>query len=304
MIELLQNLVNALSLGSLLSLTALGIGLLFGILRLVNFAHGDFITIAAFALIVPSSADTPILFIGAWPWSAALVAVCIILVAVALSADWLVFRRLRKASAPTLMMASLAIGHIIQNTIIAIYAARPKGIDFWPSLSIPLDIGPMTVPTLDVVVISVTMALVTILTLFLTRTRLGVQMRAAAEDFRMAQYLGVRSDFVIGLAFAISGILAAFAALFYVAQTGTLSFAMGNPILILAFMATVVGGMNSLVGAVIGGYITGFFAVMLQAYLPPDLHEFRDAFVYGIVMMMIVLKPDGLFPSKTQTSRV
>jgi branched-chain amino acid transport system permease protein len=304
MIELLQNLVNALSLGSLLALTALGIGLLFGILRLVNFAQGDFITIAAFALIVPSTADTPTLFIGAWPWWAALLAVCSILVAVALSADWLVFRRLRQASAPTLMMASLAIGHVIQNGIIAIYAARPKGIDFWPQLSNPLDIGAITVPTINVVVISVTIVLVGILVVFLTRTRLGIQMRAAAEDFRMAQYLGVRSDFVIALAFAISGLLAAFASLFYVAQTGTLSFAMGNPILILAFMATVVGGMNSLVGAVIGGYITGFFDVMLQAYLPPDLRGFRDAFVYGIVMIMIVLKPDGLFPSKTQTSRV
>jgi branched-chain amino acid transport system permease protein len=129
-------------------------------------------------------------------------------------------------------------------------------------------------------------------------------MRAAAEDFRMAQYLGVRSNFVIGLAFAISGLLAAFASLFYVAQTGALSFVMGNPIVLLAFMATVIGGMSSLVGAVIGGYLTGLFDVMLQAYLPPDLREFRDAFVYGIVMLMIVIKPDGLFPSKNQVSRV
>jgi branched-chain amino acid transport system permease protein len=114
----------------------------------------------------------------------------------------------------------------------------------------------------------------------------------------------VRSNFVIGLAFAISGILAAFASLFYVSQTGALSYVMGNPIVLLAFMATVIGGMNSLSGAVIGGYITGFFDVMLQAYLPPDLREFRDAFVYGFVIIMIVLKPDGLFPSKTLVSRV
>jgi branched-chain amino acid transport system permease protein len=304
MIEFLQNVINALSFGSLLALTALGIGLLFGVLRLVNFAHGDFITVGAFALIVPSSADTPSLFIGAWPWSAAAIAVCIILVAVALSSDWLVFRRLRKASAPTLMMASFAIGHVIQNVIIAIYTGRPKGIDFWPELSNPVDISAVSVPTSNVVVIGVTIALVSILVLFLTRTRLGIQMRAAAEDFRMAQYLGVRSDFVIGLAFAISGILAASASLFYVAQTGALSYVMGNPIVLLAFMATVIGGMNSLVGAVIGGYVTGIVDVMLQAYLPPDLREFRDAFVYGVVMVIIVLKPAGLFPSKMQVSRV
>jgi branched-chain amino acid transport system permease protein len=304
MIEFLQNLINALSFGSLLALTALGIGLLFGVLRLVNFAQGDFITAGAFALIVPSSADTPILFIGAWPWPAVTAAVCVVLVVLALAADWLVFRHLRKASAPTLMMASFAIGHVIQNVIIVIYTGRPKGIDLWPSLSNPMDIGAVSVPTSNTVIIGVTVVLLGILILFLTQTRLGIQMRAAAEDFRMAQYLGVRSNFVIGLAFAISGILAAFASLFYVAQTGALSYVMGNPIVLLAFMATVIGGMNSLVGAVIGGYVTGFFDVMLQAYLPPELREFRDAFVYGIVLLMIVLKPDGLFPSKNLVSRV
>jgi branched-chain amino acid transport system permease protein len=304
MIEFLQNAINALSFGSLLALTALGIGLLFGVLRLVNFAHGDFITVGAFALIVPSSADTPSLFIGAWPWSAVVVAVCAILVAVALSADWLVFRHLRQAGAPTLMMASFAIGHVIQNLLIAVYTGRPKGIDFWPSLSNPMAIGEVSVPRSNVVIIGVTIILLAMLVIFLTRTKLGIQMRAAAEDFRMAQYLGVRSNFVIGVAFAISAILAAFASLFFVAQTGALSYIMGNPIVLLAFMATVIGGMNSLVGAVIGGYITGFFDVMLQAYLPPDLREFRDAFVYGIVLIMIVLKPDGLFPSKTAVSRV
>src|SRR5579884_4106832 len=99
MIEFTQNLVNALSLGSLLALTALGIGLLFGVLRLINFAHGDFITVGAFALIVPSAADTPTLFIGGWHWTAIVVSVCAILVFVALTTDWLVFRHLRKADA-------------------------------------------------------------------------------------------------------------------------------------------------------------------------------------------------------------
>jgi branched-chain amino acid transport system permease protein len=304
MIEFLQNLMNALSFGSLLALAALGIGLLFGVLRLVNFAHGAFITVGAFALIVPSAADTPILLIGALPWPFAVIADCAIVIVVALLADWLVFRHLRKASAPTLMMASFAIGLVIQNVILAIYTGRPKGIDFWPSLSTPVNMGAIGTPVINLVVIGVTIVLVLLLVLFLKRTRLGIQMRAAAEDFRMAQYLGVRSDFVIALAFAISGVLAAFAALFYVAQTGALSFTMGDPIVLLAFMATVIGGMNSLVGAVIGGYITGLFDVLLQAYLPPELRDFRDAFVYGVVILLIVLKPDGLFPSKTQVSRV
>jgi branched-chain amino acid transport system permease protein len=304
MIEFAQNLVNALSLGSLLSLTALGIGLLFGVLRLINFAHGDFITVGAFALIVPSSADTPTLFIGAWHWTAIVFAVCAILIFVALTTDWLVFRHLRKADAPTMMMASFAIGHVIQYVILAIYSGRPKGVNLWASLSDQVDIGAVAVPSYNLVTIGVTVALVGILVLFLTRTNLGIQMRAAAEDFRMAQYLGVRGNFVIGLAFAISGILAAFAALFYVSQTGGLSYTMGGPIMLLAFMATVIGGMTSLVGAVIGGFFVGFLDVMFQAYLPADLRGFRDAFVFGIVLLMIVVRPDGLFPSRMLVTRI
>ena len=304
MIEFAQNLVNALSLGSLLSLTALGIGLLFGVLRLINFAHGDFITVGAFALIVPSAADTPTLFIGGWHWTAVVFSVCAVLVFLALTTDWLVFRHLRKADAPTMMMASFAIGHVIQYSILAIYTGRPKGVNLWSSLSNQVQIGAVSVPSNNLVIIGATFALVLTLTLFLTRTTLGIQMRAAAEDFRMAQYLGVRGNFVIGLAFAISGILAAFAALFYVSQTGGLSYTMGGQLMLLAFMATVIGGMTSLIGAVVGGFFVGFVDIMFQAYLPPDLRSFRDAFVFGIVLLMIVVRPDGLFPSRTQVTRV
>jgi branched-chain amino acid transport system permease protein len=304
MIEFIQNLVNALSLGSLLSLAALGIGLLFGVLRLINFAHGDFITVAAFALIVPSSDDTPRLFIGDWPWTALVLGVCAVLVVVALASDWLVFRHLRKADPTTMMMASFAVGHVIQNVLLMIYTGRPKGVSLWSNLSEQVQISVVAIPAYNLVTIGATIALVVVLVLFLTRTTIGIQMRAAAEDFRMSQYLGVRGNFVIGLAFAISGILAAIVSLLYVSQTGGLSYTMGGPIALLAFMACVIGGMNSLVGAAVGGFIVGGLDVMLQAYLPDDLRAFRDAFVFGIVILMIIMRPNGLFPSRSVVSRV
>jgi len=304
MVAFIQNCVDALSLGSLYALAALGIGLLFGMLRLINFAHGDFITIGAFGLIVPSRNDMAIMAIGSLPVVLLVPAACAIVVAAALLSDRLVFRPLRTASAPTLMVASFSLGYIIQNTILVTYGARPKTIDLWSSLGEQLHFGAVRVPRLEVVTIAVTLVLLAALTAFLKRTRYGVQIRAAAEDFLMARYLGVRANLAIGVAFALSGILAAVVSLLFVSETGTLTNVMGVPLMLYAFIATVVGGMGSLVGAVVGGYTVGFLAVMLQAYLPDGLRSFRDAFVFATIVFVMLLRPAGIIPTKALVQRV
>jgi branched-chain amino acid transport system permease protein len=304
MIGFLQNLIDALSLGSLYALAALGIGLLFGILRLANFAHGDFITVGAYALIVPSLDVTAKMFIGHWPIVLMIPTVCIVVVVLALLADALLFRPLRRASAPTLMIASFALGYIIQNVILMFYGARPKAVDLWSNLSQQVAIGPVRVPQLQLVTIAVTIVLMVGLTLFLRRTSFGVQMRAAAEDFRMARYLGVRANFVVGLAFAISGLLAAAVSLLFLSQSGQLSNTMGVPLMLFAFIATVIGGMGSLTGAVVGGFAVGLISTMLQAYLPPELRPFRDAFVFGVVILILLYRPGGIIPTKALVQRV
>jgi len=304
MVAFIQNCVDALSLGSLYALAALGIGLLFGMLRLINFAHGDFITIGAFGLIVPSRNDMAIMAIGSLPVVLLVPAACAIVVAAALLSDRLVFRPLRTASAPTLMVASFSVGYIIQNTILVTYGARPKTIDLWSSLGEQLHFGAVRVPRLEVVTIGVTLVLLAALTAFLKRTRYGVQIRAAAEDFLMARYLGVRANLAIGVAFALSGILAAVVSLLFVSETGTLTNVMGVPLMLYAFIATVVGGMGSLVGAVVGGYTVGFLAVMLQAYLPDGLRSFRDAFVFATIVFVLLLRPAGIIPTKALVQRV
>lgn len=304
MVAFIQNCVDALSLGSLYALAALGIGLLFGMLRLINFAHGDFITIGAFGLIVPSRNDTATMAIGSLPVVLLVPAACAIVVAAALLSDRLVFRPLRTASAPTLMVASFSVGYIIQNTILVTYGARPKTIDLWSSLGEQLHFGAVRVPRLEVVTIGVTLVLLAALTAFLKRTRYGVQIRAAAEDFLMARYLGVRANLAIGVAFALSGILAAIVSLLFVSETGTLTNVMGVPLMLYAFIATVVGGMGSLVGAVVGGYTVGFLGVMLQAYLPDGLRSFRDAFVFATVVFVLLLRPAGIIPTKALVQRV
>jgi branched-chain amino acid transport system permease protein len=288
MIQFLQNLIDAISLGSIYALVALGIGLLFGILRLINFAHGDFITIGSYALIVPSADVTARLLIGAWTWPVMIPTICLIVVIVALLTDVLAFRPLRRASSPTLMIASFAVSYIIQHGVLMAYGSRPKAVDLWSGANTQV----------------VTLVLMLAISLFLKKTSYGVQMRAAAEDFRMAQYLGVRGNVVIGIAFAISGILAAAVSLLYTTQSGSLSYTMGVPLALFAFVAVVIGGMGSLVGAVVGGFTIGFIVTMLQAYLPPDLRAFRDAFAFAFVILVLLVRPAGLVPARAIFERV
>jgi branched-chain amino acid transport system permease protein len=303
-IELLQNLIDALSLGSIYALVALGIGLLFGILRLINFAHGDMITVGAYALIVPSADMAARLLIGSWHWTALVPVICLVVVIAALATDVLIFRPLRRASSPTLMIASFAVSYIIQSGILMVYGSRPKAINLWAGMNGQVMIGDLRVPTLQLVTLAVTLVLMTAVTLFLRRTSYGVQMRAAAEDFRMAQYLGVRGNLVIGMAFAISGILAAAVSLLYVTQSGSLSHTLGVPLALFAFVAVVIGGMGNLVGAVVGGFLVGLVVTMLQAYLPADLRAFRDAFAFAFVILVLLVRPSGLIPAKNTVERV
>jgi len=303
MIAALQILVDAISLGSLYALATLGVGLVFGVLRLTNFAYGDFITVASYALIVPTAGATEIV-IGRWPWPFLVTAAVGVVVIVSMTSEYLVFRPLRTAKPAVLMIGSFALGYIIQNIIILVYDGRPKAVGLWPDLGEAIMLSGLRVPKLELLTIVVTLVLVGALVLFLKVSPFGVQMRAASEDFRMARMLGVRANTVIGTALAISGFLAAVVSLLFLAQVGVMSFNMGVPLMLFAFVATVIGGMGSLTGALIGGYILGFASILLQALLPEDLRTFRDAFVFAVVIVILVVRPQGLLMPRAARERV
>jgi branched-chain amino acid transport system permease protein len=304
MIAALQILVDALSLGSLYALATLGVGLVFGVLRLANFAYGDFITVASYALIVPTAGAAAEIVIGRWPWPLLVAAVVGVVVILSLASDYLIFRPLRTAKPAVMMVGSFALGYIIQNTIIVVYDGRPKAIGIWPGLGEAIVLGGLRVPRLEILTIVVTLVLLGALVLFLKRSPFGVQMRAASEDFRMARMLGIPANTVIGTSFVISGSLAAVVSLLFLAQVGVVSFNMGVPLMLFAFVATVIGGMGSLTGAVLGGYIVGFASVLLQALLPEELRTFRDAFVFGIIIVILIVRPQGLMMPRAVRERV
>jgi branched-chain amino acid transport system permease protein len=294
MTDVIQNIIDALALGSLYALFALGVALIFGIMRLINFAHGELIMVGAYVLVLVG--DVPL---GVKIGGAVLVAV-----AVALLMERVAMRPVRNSDPTTLLITSFAVSYLLQNLAILILGSTPKSGQVSSTLSESFDIGSVSVSKLNVATVATTLALLGGLALFLNRTAMGVQMRAAAENFRMARLLGVPANRVIAMAFGISGLLAGIAAVFLVAQTGTVSPTLGLTPVLFAFMATVLGGLGSLSGAVVGGFLLGGASVALQALLPLEVREYRDAILFGAVLLVMVLRPQGLIVPRTAATRI
>ncbi len=289
-----QNAIDAVSLGAVYALAALGIGLIFSIMRLINFAHGELIMVGGFVLY--SLAGQPLLVMG--------IAVIIVVTLLALGMERVAFRPLRKANPATLLISSFAVSYLLQHIVLIIFGSRPMGVDFLGVLGESIELGGLRVPRLQVVAIVATLLLMSGLALFFRHSRIGVQMRAAAEDFTMARLLGVRANLVIAVAFAISGVLASFVSIYLVAQTGSVSYKMGVNMVLIAFVASVIGGMGSLAGAALGGFLVGIVSVTLQAYLPIELRPYRDAFVFLAFIAFLLWRPQGLLVWRANRERV
>ena len=290
----LQILVDAFSLGSLFALSALGIGLVFGIMRLINFAYGEFITFGAYALVVPSSGLVAVKFIGNWPTPAMVAAIVTLVVALALLTERVAFRPVRQANPATLLISSFAVSYMLQHVILFVHSSRPKSVNILPELTEPFVGLGLRIPIIDVVTIVAGAVMLAGIAGFLKLTSFGIQMRAAVEDFRMARLMGVRANAVVAVTFAITGVLAGTVSLLFVTKTGVLDYRMGLPLVLVAFVATVVGGMGSIFGPVLGGFLLGFLSVVFQATLPEELRPLRDAFVFFCVIVILLVRPQGL----------
>jgi branched-chain amino acid transport system permease protein len=300
----LQILFDALSLGSLYALGALGIALIFGVMRLVNFAHGDYIAFSVFLLLWPTTEAVSILFFGTLPTPLLIAAVICIGALLSVVSEAVVFRRLRNANPATMMIASFALGFVIKHVLLMFYSSRPKSVSILPGLAEQVEILGARIPLLQVITILSTIVILIALTAFLKRTRFGLEMRAAAQDFTMARMLGVKANRVILLAFAISGALAGAIGLVLVVQSGTVDINMGLSVMLVAFIATVIGGLGSLYGAVIAGFLIGGASVLMQVILPLEARPFRDAFVYALVIAVLIWRPQGLFAPRSARQRV
>ncbi|KAA0972167.1 branched-chain amino acid ABC transporter permease [Aureimonas fodinaquatilis] len=302
----LQLLVDALSLGGQYALISLGIGLVFGVMRMINFAHGDLITLGAYALVVPSATAVATPYIGGLAVWLMVPLIIGFVVLMTLATERMAFRPLRNrhADGTSLLISSFAISYLIQNAILFVHTGRPKSVNILSDLSQQVMVGGVRLPLIDLVTIVVVLLLFLALVLILGFTGPGRQIRAASNDFMMARLLGIRADRVIAYAFALSGVLAGAVSLLYVAKTGVLDFRMGVPLAIAGFVGTVLGGMGSLWGAMMGGLMLGVASTLLQALLPPELRAARDAFLYGLVILVLLVRPQGLFSSSKRLERI
>ena len=285
----LQQTINAVALGGTYALLALGMAVIFSIMGMINFAHGELMTITGYALFFSIQAGVP------WP-----VAIVVALCAGALAAmamELIAFRPVRGASPATLLVTSFAVSTILQILFQNLISTRPKAVPLPDFLSSSLSLGMLTVGVNQTISILVTAVILGLLTFFFKKTILGMSVRSAAEDFPVTRLMGIPANAVISTAFAISGLLAAVAGILWVAQRASVDPLMGFVPVLKAFIAAILGGLGSLTGAVAGGFTLGFIEIYLSAFLPDNVLAYKEPLALFIVVALLLWRPQGLAPA-------
>lgn len=293
----LEFIINTLSLGSLYAMLALGLVIIYGILRLVNFAYGELIMMGGYTMFLLAG-FTPL------PWLVVAVLAVLAAMLTSLFTEMVAFRPVREKSLTAMLITSFAVSTLLQNGALLIISPRARAVDLPQLFQTSVMIAGTNVPWRNILTIVTSVVMLTLLTLLLRRTVLGIALRAAADNFTMTRMLGVPANTVISTAFAISGIMAGIVSIFWIARSATVTPALGAPPLLVAFVATVIGGMRSLTGAVVGGFVYAIIISLLGIFLPPNLLEFREAFMFVFVIIILLFRPQGLISSKTSVERV
>jgi branched-chain amino acid transport system permease protein len=287
-----QTLADAFGLGGIYALMAVGIGLVFGVLRLVNFAYGQLVMAGAYALAFAYERGWPV-------WIGILLCFGVVIV-LSVAMDWVVFRPLRSQSPAVMLVATFAVAFLLQSIALLWFKPLGKIAASLSSLNQPWTISGVDIRKISVVATLVAAACLLALVVLLGRTSVGLHMRAAALDFRTARLLGVRANRVISAAVLLSGLLAATVAVLLTVQTPlvTPDFAFRDTILVLA--GVVLGGMNRIVSATLGGFAIGFASGFLGGALPTDQSQYLPSFLFAAVILVLLIRPGGLFTRSRQ----
>jgi branched-chain amino acid transport system permease protein len=282
----IQDIVDGLGVGSTYALLALGLAIVFGVMHLVNFAHGELITVGAYVIYGLSTKDV------SWWLMAPLVVMAA--AATAVLTERLAFRRVRGSSEFTMLLTSFGLAIVIQALFRMYVSPVPRQFDQPGWINDTIDVVGISVEIYDVVVIGVTAVTLLATVWLFRRTMFGVSLRAAAEDFDAARLMGVKADATISRAFALSGVLAGIAAVFLMLRAGQAEPDVGTVPLLKGLVAAVIGGLGSLSGAVLGGFVLGLAEVFLRSHLPGDAARLTDAFVFGLVAVLFIVRPGGI----------
>ena len=293
----LEFIINTLSLGSLYAMLALGLVIVYGILKLVNFAYGELIMVGGYTMYL-------LTFYTPLPWLGVVILAVAAAMLTSLFTELVAFRPVREKSLTAMLITSFAVSTLLQNGALLIISPRARAVTLPQIFQTSVMIASTSIPWRNILTILTCILTLTLLTLLLKRTVLGIALRAAADNFTMTRMLGVPANTVISTAFAISGIMAGIVSIFWIGRSASVTPTLGAPPLLVAFVACVIGGMNNLTGAVVGGFVYAIVISLLGVILPPGLVEFREAFMFGIVILILLFRPEGLIRSGTSVERV
>ena len=287
MTTLIQTLISGLRLGSIYALMALGYTMVYGIAKMLNFAHGDIIMVGAYAVIsTVSMAQLPAV-VGI----AVSIFVCVFL---GVTIEFFAYRPLRKSPSLAVLITAIGVSYLLQSLALLVFKSEPK--EFPTIFHIPeIKIGEVIIDGMTLLTLCVTALIMIVLSLFINKTRMGKAMRAVSEDKDAAELMGISVNRTITVTFAIGSALAAVASIFYGSTYTYIKPTTGSMPGIKAFTAAVFGGIGSIPGAMLGGILLGVIEQMSKVYLST---LWTDAIVFGVLVIVLVVKPTGLLGKK------
>jgi branched-chain amino acid transport system permease protein len=287
-----QTLIDGLALGALYALVAVGLALVFGVLRLINFAQGELITAGAYSLNL--TANLPLVL--------SIIICFVVCIGLSVLIEKVAFRPLRGAAPVTTLVATFAVAFALEAVWLIAFGTNGKPADPLSSLNSIAIHGSLNLRWVTIVEVVAGGLLLGATALFLSRSNIGLQMRAAASDFRTARLLGVKADSVISFAFVIAGVMAAVVALLFTVQQPLVTPTFGLDITIIALVGAVVGGVDRLWSATAGGFAIGFATSVLNDVLPASQQKFQTAWVFLLVIILLLVRPGGLFTPWRRTT--
>ena len=283
----LQQCLTGISLGGAYALIAIGYTLVYGILRLINFAHGDIFMMAGYFMIFA---------MASLPWFIAIPVSLIVTVALGVTIERVAYRPLRSSPRMSVMISAIGVSYLLQNLATYLFTALPKGYPEIPFLKKIYQIGGLSASFVTFLTPVLTLVLVYLLILLINHTKIGMAMRAVSKDYETASLMGIKINKTISFTFAVGSLLAGIGSILYFTDRMTVFPFSGALPGLKCFVAAVFGGIGSIPGAVIGGFILGLGETALVAM---GQSTFSDAFTFILLIVMLLIRPTGLFGEKT-----
>ena len=288
----LQNLANGLSLGSLYALIAIGYTMVYGILRLINFAHGEIFMLAPYFLFYG-------LLIFHLPWWASIIVAIALTAVTGMLSERIAYRPLRNAPRISVLISAIGVSFFLQNLAIVVFSGIPKSFHRPTFFKRLFQFGEIRIQSTLFASVIVSTIFLTLLIYIVYRTKTGLAMRSISTDIETSRLMAVDVDKTISITFAIGSALAAVGGILWALRFPQLFPLMGMMPGLKAFIAAVVGGIGNIPGAMLGGLLLGMSEILFVAFLPA-LSGYRDAFIFAILILILLLKPDGILGKNVQ----